>query len=77
MQLAQIRLGLNWLFSCFPIPVRHTPPNNPERPHASHERRCNRLASNNNPEMRSALAEIHAANAGVKAAKAAYLPDLG
>ncbi|MFC6645371.1 TolC family protein [Granulicella cerasi] len=35
------------------------------------------LASKNNPEMRSALAQVNAANASVKAAKAAYLPDLG
>jgi outer membrane protein TolC len=35
------------------------------------------LASKNNPEMRSALADIQAANAGVKSAKAGYLPDLG
>lgn len=35
------------------------------------------LASHNNPEIRSALAGLNAAKAGVKAAKAAYLPDLG
>jgi outer membrane protein TolC len=35
------------------------------------------LASKNNPEIRSALADVAAANAGVKSAKAAYLPDLG
>ncbi|HTJ29775.1 MAG TPA: TolC family protein [Acidobacteriaceae bacterium] len=35
------------------------------------------MASKNNPEMRSALAEVSAANAGVKSARAAYLPDLG
>lgn len=37
----------------------------------------NQLASKNNPEIRSALADMNAANAGVKSAKAAYLPDLG
>lgn len=37
----------------------------------------NRLAATNNPEMRSALAEVRAGNAEVTAAKAAYLPDLG
>lgn len=37
----------------------------------------NLLATKNNPEMRSALAAMNAANAGVKSAKAAYLPDLG
>jgi outer membrane protein TolC len=37
----------------------------------------NQLASKNNPEIRSALAAVNAANAGVKSAKAAYLPDLG
>jgi len=37
----------------------------------------NQLASKNNPEIRSALASVIAANAGVKSAKAAYLPDLG
>lgn len=36
----------------------------------------NRLASTNNPEIRSALAELKASNAGVTSAKAAYLPDL-
>jgi outer membrane protein len=36
----------------------------------------NQLASTNNPEIRSALADVNAANAGVKSAKAAYLPDL-
>ena len=35
------------------------------------------LASKNNPEIKSALAEITAANANVKSARAAYLPDLG
>jgi outer membrane protein TolC len=35
------------------------------------------LASKNNPEIRSALAALTAANAEVKSAKAAYLPDLG
>jgi outer membrane protein TolC len=42
----------------------------------SHEE-VNQLASQNNPEMRSALADINAANAAVKSARAAYLPDLG
>ena len=36
----------------------------------------NHLASNNNPEIRSALADVQAGNAGVTSAKAAYLPDL-
>ena len=36
-----------------------------------------RVASINNPEIRSALAELRAGNAGVASAKAAYLPDLG
>lgn len=35
-----------------------------------------RLASTNNPEIRSALAEVRAGNAGVSSARAAYLPDL-
>jgi outer membrane protein TolC len=35
------------------------------------------LASKNNPEIRSALADVAVANAHVKSAKAAYLPDLG
>ncbi|MEG9439023.1 TolC family protein [Edaphobacter sp. HDX4] len=42
----------------------------------SHEE-VNQLASQHNPEMRSALADINAANAAVKSARAAYLPDLG
>jgi outer membrane protein TolC len=37
----------------------------------------NQLASSNIPEIRSALAGVNAANAGVKSAKAAYFPDLG
>lgn len=37
----------------------------------------NQLAGQNNPEVRSAMAAMTAANAGVKSAKAAYLPDLG
>jgi outer membrane protein TolC len=36
----------------------------------------NRLASAKNPEIRSALAEMRAANAGVLSARAAYLPDV-
>ena len=36
-----------------------------------------RAASVNNPEIRSALAELRSNNAEVHAAKAAYLPDLG
>lgn len=36
----------------------------------------NRLASNNNPEIRSALADLKAGNAMVASARAAYLPDL-
>jgi outer membrane protein TolC len=37
----------------------------------------NRLASANNPELRSALAGVRAGNAEVTSARAAYLPDLG
>jgi outer membrane protein TolC len=37
----------------------------------------NQLASKSSPEIRSALADVRAANAGVKSAKASYLPDLG
>ncbi len=37
----------------------------------------NRLASANNPEIRSALAGVRAGNAEVSSARAAYLPDLG
>jgi outer membrane protein TolC len=36
----------------------------------------NRMASTGNPEIRSALADVQASNAGVVSAKAAYLPDL-
>ncbi|MDE1177151.1 MAG: TolC family protein [Edaphobacter sp.] len=36
----------------------------------------NQLASTNNPEIRSALAGLRASDAGVKSAKAAYLPDV-
>lgn len=36
----------------------------------------NHVASANNPEIRSALADLQAANAGVLSAKAGYLPDL-
>jgi outer membrane protein TolC len=34
------------------------------------------MASANNPEIRSALASVSAANANVRSAKAAYLPDV-
>jgi outer membrane protein TolC len=37
----------------------------------------NRLASANNPEVRSALAGVRAGNAEVTSARATYLPDLG
>ena len=37
----------------------------------------NHLASDNNPEIRSALAGLQASNAAVTSARAAYLPDLG
>ena len=36
-----------------------------------------RIASANNPEIRSALASLRAGNAEVNSARAAYLPDLG
>lgn len=36
-----------------------------------------KLASTSNPEIRSALADLRAANAGVASARAAYMPDLG
>lgn len=36
-----------------------------------------RVAAKGNPELGSALASVKAADAGVKAARAAYLPDLG
>lgn len=36
----------------------------------------NRLAASHNPEVRSALAELKAGNAGVRSARAAYFPDL-
>ena len=36
-----------------------------------------KMASTNNPEIRSALAEVRAGGAEVNAARAAYLPDLG
>jgi outer membrane protein TolC len=37
----------------------------------------NTLGSTNNPEIRSALADLRAGNAEVASARAAYLPDLG
>jgi outer membrane protein TolC len=37
----------------------------------------NQLASTNNPEIRSALADLRSNNASVLSARAAYLPDLG
>ncbi len=40
------------------------------------EDEVNHLASAKNPEIRSALAEMRAADAGVLSARAAYLPDL-
>lgn len=44
-------------------------------PLPTHEE-INRLAGDHNPEIRSALAGMTAADASLKAAKAAYLPDL-
>ena len=44
-------------------------------PLPTHEE-VNRLAASHNPEIRSALAELKAGNAGVASARAAYFPDL-
>jgi outer membrane protein TolC len=47
-----------------------TPPLLPTRDEVNH------VASTNNPEVRSALAQLSASNAGVASARAAYVPDL-
>jgi outer membrane protein TolC len=54
--------------------VTDAPQNPPELPTRDE---VNKLASTNNPEIRSALADLAAANASVRSAKAGYLPDLG
>jgi outer membrane protein TolC len=46
------------------------PPALPTHDEISHQ------ASSNNPEIRAALAQVRAGNAGVASARAAYLPDL-
>ena len=47
----------------------------PPGPLPTHDE-VNRLAASRNPEIRSALAELKAGNAGVASARAAYFPDL-
>jgi outer membrane protein TolC len=47
----------------------------PPSPLPTHDE-VNQLAASHNPEIRSALAELKAGNAGVASARAAYFPDL-
>ncbi|WP_446744204.1 TolC family protein [Silvibacterium acidisoli] len=69
------RLELAVLLFADPRTAYSTEP--PEAPAALPTRdEVNGLASNNNPEIRSALADLQASNAAVTSAKAAYLPDL-
>ncbi|QHS50678.1 TolC family protein [Edaphobacter sp. 12200R-103] len=61
----------------FPDPRMHYAPDAPTgQPALPTRDEVNRMASANNPEIRSALATVNAANAGVRSAKAAYLPDV-
>ena len=70
---ARLELGV-LLFQDPRTPYTTDAPSGPQ-PLLSREE-LNRLAGDRNPEIRSALAGINAATAGVSAARAAYLPDL-
>jgi outer membrane protein TolC len=70
------RLELGVLLFPDPRTPYSTDPPALQRVLPTHEE-VNQLAGQNNPEIRSAMATMSAANAGVKSAKAAYLPDLG
>ena len=77
-KLAADKARLELAVLLFPDPrtpyVTDDPQNPPELPTRDE---VNKLAATNNPEIRSALADLAAANASVRSAKAGYLPDLG
>ncbi|WP_263415737.1 TolC family protein [Terriglobus albidus] len=77
-KLAADKARLELAVLLFPDPrtpyVTDAPQNPPELPTRDE---VNKLASTNNPEIRSALADLAAANASVRSARAGYLPDLG
>jgi outer membrane protein TolC len=70
------RLDLGVLLFSDPRTPYATDPPAQERALPTHEE-ANQMAAQNNPEIRSAMAALTAANAGVKSARASYLPDLG
>lgn len=70
---ARLELGI-LLFPDPSTPYTTDPPSAPTALPVRGE--VDRLASSNNPEIRSALAGLSAGNAGVASARAAYLPDL-
>jgi outer membrane protein TolC len=75
--VAAIRARLELAVLLFPDPRTPYLTESPSAPSPLPTRdEVNQLASGNNPEIRSALAELRAGNAGVASAKAGYLPDL-
>jgi outer membrane protein TolC len=78
VKLAAARARLELAVLLFPdprTPYSTTAPAAPALLPAHDE--VDRLATANNPELRSALADLNASNAEVASAKAAYLPGLG
>ncbi|MBW8746108.1 MAG: TolC family protein [Acidobacteria bacterium] len=77
-KLAADKARLELAVLLFPDPrtpyVTDAPQKPPELPTRDE---VNKLAATNNPEIRSALADLAAANASVRSARAGYLPDLG
>ena len=75
--LAAEKARLELAVLLFPNPRTPYTTENPAAPPPLPTRgEVNSLASANNPEMRSALADLKASDAAVASAKAAYLPDL-
>ena len=72
---AKNRLELAVLLFPDPRTPYLTEASGPPSPLPTHDE-VNRLAASHNPEIRSALAELKAGNAGVASARAAYFPDL-
>jgi outer membrane protein TolC len=73
-QKARLELGV----LLFPDPRTACTLSAPEAPESLASREeINSAAASNNPEMRSALEAVRAANADVLAARASYLPDVG
>jgi len=70
------RLELGVLLFPDPRTPYNTDAPDQQRNMPTHEE-VNQLAAQNNPEIRSAMASMRAADAGVRSARAAYLPNLG